>query len=137
MLIRSPKILTFNGDNATLNDKQTVYLHALPNSFIQVNGVCCFNHMMQLSAKRLLKPFTSSAMANNTKDDDNVSQPTSGADVTLASGDGVNFDLLNKEIDDDLVEDPGDIDDDEDDNEGDEELLESTATVRVALDKMH
>jgi hypothetical protein len=79
----------------------------------------------------------------NYEDDDNVSQPTSDADVTLASGDSINFDLLNKEIDDDLVKDPGDIDDNEDNNEddegneGNEELLESSATVQAALDKVH
>ncbi|KAF8238214.1 hypothetical protein L208DRAFT_1026244, partial [Tricholoma matsutake] len=42
------KILTFVGDNATSNDKQTSCLHQLPNAFESINRVRCFNHMMQL-----------------------------------------------------------------------------------------
>ncbi|KAH9009715.1 hypothetical protein EDB84DRAFT_1242189, partial [Lactarius hengduanensis] len=38
------KILSFNGDNATTNDKQTDYLSKLPNTFRDVNRVRCFNH---------------------------------------------------------------------------------------------
>ncbi|KAF8869643.1 hypothetical protein BD779DRAFT_1425354, partial [Infundibulicybe gibba] len=43
------KILAFNGDNATSNNKQTRVLSSLPNSFDEVNRVRCFNHTMQLS----------------------------------------------------------------------------------------
>src|SRR6266702_4762251 len=118
-----------------------IMTHALPNSFDQVNCVCCFNHTMQLSAKRLLKPFTSLVMANNTEDNGNVSQPITNADTTLTSGDGADFDILNEEIDDDLADNPGDADDDDDeddddDDEDNEELLENTAAVQVALDKV-
>ncbi|KAI0282628.1 hypothetical protein BC826DRAFT_872440, partial [Russula brevipes] len=42
------KVLAFNADNATSNDKQTVHLDQLPNSFEAVNRVRCFNHTMQL-----------------------------------------------------------------------------------------
>ncbi|KAM6490968.1 hypothetical protein JOM56_013588, partial [Amanita muscaria] len=42
------KILTFNGDNATSNDKQTTFLDKLPNSFNAINRVRCFNHTIQL-----------------------------------------------------------------------------------------
>ncbi|KAI0284538.1 hypothetical protein BC826DRAFT_960512 [Russula brevipes] len=83
MLKRFSKILAFNVDNATSNDKQTVTLHTLPNSFDQVNHICCFNHTMQLSAKRLLKPLTLSTTANNTEDNSDVSQPMSDADIML------------------------------------------------------
>ena len=53
------QILTFNADNATNNDKQTMCLHQLNNSFDHVNRIRCYNHTMQLSAKALLKPFMS------------------------------------------------------------------------------
>ncbi|KAF8231146.1 hypothetical protein L208DRAFT_1052129, partial [Tricholoma matsutake] len=42
------KILTFVGDNAMSNDKQTTQLHQLPNLFESVNRIRCFNHTMQL-----------------------------------------------------------------------------------------
>ncbi|KAI0291392.1 hypothetical protein B0F90DRAFT_1600780, partial [Multifurca ochricompacta] len=42
------KILAFNGDNATSNDKQTVFLDKPPNSFDAANHVRCFNHTIQL-----------------------------------------------------------------------------------------
>jgi hypothetical protein len=51
------KILAFNADNATANDKQTTKLDALNNSFEEANRVRCFNHTLQLSAKALLAPF--------------------------------------------------------------------------------
>jgi hypothetical protein len=141
LLIRFSKILAFNGDNATSNDKQTDYLHSMLNSFDQVNHVRCFNHTMQLSVKRLLKPFASSPVPDNTEEGGDVSQAPGDADVALASGDTVNFDALNEDTNDDLVDDPGDPGDDKDDSEGsegdeDDELLESTAAVRVALEKV-
>lgn len=36
-LIVTLQILSFNGDNATSNDKQTIYLDKLPNTFKAVN----------------------------------------------------------------------------------------------------
>jgi hypothetical protein len=51
------KILPFNANNASPNDKQTSKLADLPNSFEATDHVQCFNHTMQLSAKTLLRPF--------------------------------------------------------------------------------
>jgi hypothetical protein len=57
---------------------QTEKLDQLPNSFNIINGVCCFNHTMQLSAKALLKPFNCiSSLQNDDADmynehDDNM-----------------------------------------------------------------
>ncbi|KAH9954162.1 hypothetical protein BC827DRAFT_1087476, partial [Russula dissimulans] len=42
------KILSFNGDNTTSNDKQTEFLDKLPNTFHAANRVRCFNHTIQL-----------------------------------------------------------------------------------------
>ena len=132
--------MSFNGDNATSNDKQTKFLHTLPNSFNQFNRVRCFNHTMQLSAKALLKPFSGPAVT----DDDDL-------DVNTASSDD-DDDLPALE---DLEDDNGDESDDNNeggDDEGNDEeeedvleildaeereaLLENTAVVRTTLDKV-
>jgi hypothetical protein len=42
-------------------------IHELPNSFDQVNRVHCFNHTLHLSAKALLKAFSSTT--NDSNDD--------------------------------------------------------------------
>ena len=146
MLIRIFKILAFNGDNATSNDKQTDCLNALPNSFNQVNRVRCFNHTMQLSAKRLLKPFTSSTGPADTEDDGDVSHTISDADVAFTSRDTIDIDSLSEDTDDDLVDDhcdlgdPGNDGDNSEDGKDDEdnlELIESAATIHIALSKVH
>jgi hypothetical protein len=51
------KILAVSTDNATANDKMTTKLTQFNNSFEEENRARCFNHMLQLSAKTLLKPF--------------------------------------------------------------------------------
>ncbi len=51
------KILAVNADNASSNDTQTTKLDQLDNTFDKANRVRCFNHMLQLSAKALMKPF--------------------------------------------------------------------------------
>ena len=129
------KILTFNGDNATSNDKQTTHLHALPNSFDQVNRVRCFNHTIQLSAKKLLEPFTSATDANDPEDKGDVVHPTGDANIALASMDGLDFDISNEDTEDDPIEDPSNPGDDEDDHEDDkgkeigDDLMDSRANV--------
>jgi hypothetical protein len=127
----SDQVLAFNGDNATSNDKQAACLHALPNSFNEVNRVRCFNHTMQLSARSLLKPFSTKidgADADADADDDDNGTPPELEDI----GD----------------EEDGDADDDEDDTEEEEDalealsaeereaLFENTGVVRMTLDKV-
>jgi hypothetical protein len=51
------------------NDKQTVKLDALPNSFKKENCVQCFNHTLQLSAKSLLTLFNPAISQKATQDD--------------------------------------------------------------------
>ncbi|KAJ7576300.1 hypothetical protein C8J56DRAFT_758721, partial [Mycena floridula] len=61
-------ILSFTGDNATSNDKQTKFLSNRPeNSFKAVNQVRCFNHTLNLAVKSLLRPFQRPAMKDGTK----------------------------------------------------------------------
>jgi hypothetical protein len=93
MLLKFLKILTFNGNNVLSNNKQTDYLYALPNSFEKVNYIWCFNYIMQLSARRLLKPFMLSAVPEVIQDDSSISQAISDANITLASGDSIDLTL--------------------------------------------
>ena len=61
----------FTGDNATSKDKQTAELEKKDNSFDLANHVRCFNHTIQLSAKALVKPFTT-CISSVTSDDDEM-----------------------------------------------------------------
>jgi hypothetical protein len=111
--------MSFNGDNATSNDKQTETLDTLPNSFHKFNRVRCFNHTMQLSAKALLKPF--SGPTTVTDEDD--------SEVIAASSDD----------DDDLpaLEDlEGDYQDDDNDDEGDDDENNDTEAGEDALETL-
>ncbi|KIL63555.1 hypothetical protein M378DRAFT_79529 [Amanita muscaria Koide BX008] len=135
------QILTFNGDNATSNDKQTTFLDKLPNSFNAINRVRCFNHTIQLSAKALLKPFDASP-----KDNDDLDKHSGNDDEDFEEGHEM------------VYEDPEDsANDDDNDNEEDSEeaeeveaedpldvldeqargqLLEDTVAVRATLNKI-
>ena len=73
--------MSFNGNNATSNNKQTEFLHMLPNSFNQVNQVCSFNHTMQLSAKALLKPFNGPTVTDNDDLDVNTASSDDNNDL--------------------------------------------------------
>ena len=74
------KIHAVNADNAMANDKQTIKLNALPNSFEKENCVRCFNHTLQLSAKALLAPFNPAISQKATQDDE---MPEEGDDDQL------------------------------------------------------
>jgi hypothetical protein len=131
------KILAFNADNAMANDKQTVKLDALDNSFEEANRARCFNHTLQLSAKTLLAPFNT-AISGKAKDDG------------LLEGDDNNnddepFPELEEE-EDDAEEGAGDIKKDDEDDGIDElqelsakereRVLEDTAVVRETVTKV-
>jgi len=124
------QILAFNGDNATSNDKQAACLHGLPNLFDEVNRVRCFNHTMQLSARSLLKPFS-------TMIDDVVADDDDDDDGVLPEFEDVGDD--EEGVDEDLDEDDGNEEGDTLETLSAEEradLLENTAVVRVTLDKV-
>jgi len=132
--------MSFNGDNAMSNDKQTEFLHALPNSFNETNRVRCFNHTLQLSAKALLKPFSGPTVTDN--DDLDVNAGSSDDDNDLPALE----DLENndEEIDNDGNEgsnNEGNDEEEEDeleilDDEEREALLENMAVVQTTLDKV-
>jgi hypothetical protein len=132
------QILAVTADNASSNDTQREALVGMDNSFIEENHVCCFNHMLQLSAKTLLRPFNP-ALGKDAEDDSDSSQD----------------DLLNMEDDNSKEEEHGppdaanmdDIDDidDIDDNIDEldnlnadvhEELIADTAIVHAMVSKV-
>lgn len=99
------KIHAFIGDNATSNDTQTAELQKKNNLFDTSNHVYCFNHIIQLSCKALLKLFTfcipSSATDNNNMSDiegteDNENEPKDKNEKLACN--------MNNDIDDDIDE---------------------------------
>jgi hypothetical protein len=131
------KILSFNGDNATVNDKLTKKLASLDNSFEECNRVRCFNHTLQLSAKALVQPFNAgmSSAHNATLAGDQVEDDNEDDDCEEINMDGVD----NNDDEDD------DNDDDDDDavdelemlsEEEREEILNDTAIVRQTVTKV-
>jgi hypothetical protein len=133
-LCLTEKILAFNADNATSNDKQTTKLSKLDNSFEEQNRVRCFNHTVQLSTKTLLTPFNTALSRKATEDDGAMDEP----DAEMPT--------LTEEEEDD--EDDEDIEDKDDETDGIDELeelgedrrdevLENTADVRETVTKVN
>jgi hypothetical protein len=132
--------LTFVGDNASSNDKQTARLHQLPNTFESVNCIQCFNHTMQLSVKALLRPFASTtstaspvdtctATSDDDTSDDNDDQSTSKEASEDEEEKEVGNDGGDSGAEDEVDEALDGLTDEEH-----EQLLENTATVRTTLD---
>jgi hypothetical protein len=104
------KILTFNADNASNNDTQTVRLSELSNSFESVNRIRCFNHTMQLAVRGLLKA---------------LGKPKDLEDGAEAVDDN---ELMSAALDDD--------DDDEEDGDGDGEGIDDTGDEEEPLETL-
>jgi hypothetical protein len=125
----SLQVLAFNGDNATSNDKQAACLHALPNSFDEVNRVCCFNHTMQLSARSLLKPFSTTIDdADADADADSDLAPPALEEISDEDEASADNNNNNREEEDDALEALS--------AEEKEALFDNTAAVRTTLDKV-
>lgn len=131
------RIHAVNADNATANDKQTVTLDALDNSFKEDNRVRCFNHTLQLSAKALLAPFNT-AISSKARQDH--AMPEEDGDTELIPADDEETD----DEDDSSEEDSKDSDDEDDgidelERLGESEckqLLDDTAKVRETVTKV-
>lgn len=126
--------MAFTGDNATSNDKQTDMLHALPNTFDELNRVRCFNHTMQLSAKALLKPFSSAGSTENDSETDN-------SDDDMPALQAIDDEVEEDDIDEDEDEDEDDEEEEEDplgalNDEEREMLMNDTEAVRTTLNKV-
>ena len=89
------KILSFNANNASAKDTQTMKLDELDNSFNKENRICCFNHTMQLSAKALLKPFTSGLSGKETNDNEMAITEIEDPDGLLMEEDNDNEDEVD------------------------------------------
>ena len=123
------QILAFVGDNASSNDTQTVQLDKLANSFEVANRVRCFNHIMQLSAKALLKPFNAlaaSSATSNSDVEDTLDVFTHDDDEDV----GVSAEVDDRDASE--TEDPFEGLDDVDK----EELLQDTVAIRDTLNKV-
>ena len=152
--------MTFVGDNATSNDRQTARLHRLPNAFESINRVRCFNHTMQLSVKALLRLFTSPT--STASPDETLTAQPDDDDLDGNDDDPPTLHELNGDdgSDSDSNDDDNDTDEEDSDNEGGlnakasridaevdgifdglaeeerEHLLDNTAAVRTTLDKV-
>src|ERR1700690_1425409 len=68
-------MLSYNGDNTTSNDMQTVALAKKKNSFEECNRGRCFNHTVKLAGNALLRPFIACFQSRDPDDaalDDNL-----------------------------------------------------------------
>lgn len=140
--------MTFVGDNATSNDKQTEHLNQFPNTFDSVNRVRCFNHTLQLSVKALLRPFASAASTTSPAEtytagsSDDIPDDDSDV-VTLEEVDNEEEEM--EDGDDEDTNDKGNTEegdaevDEAFDNLTDEErmqLLDNTSAICTILDKV-
>lgn len=135
------KILTFNADNATANDKQTAKLDALDNSFEETNRVRCFNHTLQLSAKALLTPFNTAISGKAAQDDEPPEEDDDDNLQFSQEDEGDDGEDGEEDVDEEDVEDKDDKDDDIDELEELSEserawMLENTADVRATVTKV-
>lgn len=130
------EIFAFNGDNATSNDTQTTKLDQLPNSFAKKNCACCFNHMLQLFAKTLLRPFNTalSGKDNNNNTPENLEgEVDEDAMLKYDEGQGEEDEQGEDESDDkddeiDELQELGEVEQ--------ARLLEDTAAVRDMVTKV-
>jgi hypothetical protein len=130
------QMLAFTGDNATSNDTQTAELDKKKNSFNLANHVRCFNHTVQLSAKALLRPFTTCVSSTTVADDE---APL--LEDVEDDDDGDVVDMDDEDDNDPSIAADDDVDDDIDEFEGlsEEEqanFLEETAAVKQTITKV-
>jgi len=125
-------MLSYNGDNATSNDTQTVALAKKKNSFEECNRGRCFNHTVQLAGNALLRPFTSCLQSTDTDDDavdDNLPELEDIDDEEGLEAEEDTEEIQND--DDDEVDELDALADDEK-----EQILEETAVVRQTITKV-
>jgi hypothetical protein len=131
------KILAINADNATSNDTQTTKLDQLDNSFDKENRVQCFNHMLQLSAKSLLKPFNTAIPGKAMENDDATTQDHDDDHAILeddSEEEGEDEEGIDVEddVEDDNVNELQELSEDER-----EQVLEETTVVCETITKVY
>ncbi|EEB92003.1 hypothetical protein MPER_09550, partial [Moniliophthora perniciosa FA553] len=123
------KVLGFTGDNATSNDTQTDHLDVnLLNFFNSPNRVRCYNHILNLIVKALLKPFGSRVQMDEDVTDDSVGDVPDLMDV-VSDDDNDDDTSFTYESDEDEIE----IEWSTTDQAG---LTEEVANVKMAIDKV-
>ena len=137
------QILALNADNATSNDTQTGALAFMENAFEEANRACCFNHMLQLSAKTLLKPFNAGMSPTNPALEEEESGDLNNEILMLLNKDAVGDDEMDGDEDSDEEVhggedlDDGDKPDDADSEEPDElNQLDDQEWERVLADTL-
>src|SRR5882724_5017396 len=101
----------------------------MSNSFELKNYVCCFNHMLKLSAKTLLHPFNV-GLGKTTEDCDNNSvEGLSDEDIDQDDEDIDQDDEDIDQDDEDIDQDDEDIDQDDEDIDQDDEDNEHSLPV--------
>ena len=95
------QILALNANNATSNDTQTSALAFMENAFEEANCAHCFNHMLQLSAKTLLKPFNAGMSLTNPASEEEKSGDLNNKVLTLLNKDAVGDDETDGDKDSD------------------------------------
>ena len=88
-----------NANNASSNDTQTGALAFMKNAFEEANRACCFNHMLQLSAKTLLKPFNAGMSLTNPASEEEESGNLNNEILTLLNKDAVGDDKTDGDKD--------------------------------------
>lgn len=141
--------MAFTGDNATSNDTQTTSLAGNPNNtFKEPNRVCCFNHILNLAVKSLLKPFGSEKKQqggdNNDANDSDNDEPDNTDDLdALGISDDCDLPLDIPDFNDQPIvhdhDESGSSDVDECDrlDEGERaEMLKNTEEVQTVISKV-
>jgi len=137
------QILALNADNATSNDMQTGALTFMENAFEEANHACCFNHMLQLSAKTLLKLFNAGMSPMNPALEEEKSGDLNNEILMLLNEDAVGDDETDGDKDsDEEVHGGEDLNDgnkpDDADSEKPDELnqLDDQEQERVLVDTL-
>ena len=132
-LICYSQILAFTGDNAASNDTQTTCLAAMENSFSTSNRVRCYNHILNLVAKALLRPFSNKVTVDcDNEDSQSETQSIPDLDDTGIDLDGED-DSTNSSVDDDDLDF---IDYQWDQSQLDADQAEALGNVKSAIDKV-
>jgi hypothetical protein len=130
------KVRALTGDNATSNDTQTAELQKKNNSFDTSNHVHCFNHMIQLSCKALLKPFSSGTSLSTINNNDMLDPSLEGIEGNDSNEDS--DEPEDEELACNMDDNPGDDLDELEALSGEEQVsfLEATAAVKETVTKV-
>ena len=115
----------------------------MKNAFEEANHACCFNHMLQLSAKTLLRPFNVGMSPMNPASEEEESGDLNNEILTLLNEDAVSDDEMdgdkdsNEEVHGGEELDDGNKPDNADSKEPDKlNQLDNQEQERVLVDRL-